>query len=83
MPNFNCDLIIKTNASNVYVGAVLMQHDRPVAFISKALNFVQYNYHTTDYELLAIVLICRRWHQYLYDKKTTVYKFQHKSKRVL
>ena len=54
------------------VGAVLMQHDRPVAFMSKALNSAQCNYHTTDCELLAIVLACKRWRPYLDGKKTVV-----------
>ena len=56
MPDFNANFVVETNASDVAVGAVLMQHDRPVAFMSKALNSAQCNYHTTDRELLAIVL---------------------------
>ena len=49
-----------------------MQQDQPVAFISKALNSAQYNYHTTDCELLAIILACKIWHPYLNGKKTIV-----------
>ena len=72
MPNFDAGFVVETNASDVAVGAVLMQHDRPVAFTSKALNSAQCNYHTTDCELLAIVLACKGWRLYLDGKKTIV-----------
>ena len=65
MPNFDANFVVETNASNMAVGAVLMQHDQPVAFISKVLKSSQYNYHTTDHKLLAIVLAYKRWHPYL------------------
>ena len=59
MPDFDADFVVETDASDVAVGAVLMQHDWPVAFMSKALNSAQCNYHTTDRELLANVLACK------------------------
>ena len=74
MPDFDADFVVETDASDVAVGAVLMQHDRPVAFMSKVLNSAQRNYHTTDRELLAIVLACKRWRPYLDGKKTVVLK---------
>ena len=40
--------------------------------MSKVLNSAQHNYHTTDCELLAIVLACKRWRPYLDGKKTVV-----------
>ena len=70
MPNFNANFVVETNASDVAVGAVLMQYDWPVAFISKSLNSAQCNYHTKDCKFLAIVLACKIWHLYLNGKKT-------------
>ena len=72
MPDFDASFMVETNASDVAVGAVLMQYERPVAFMLKALNSAKCNYHTTDCEILAIVLACRRWHPYLDGKKTIV-----------
>ena len=72
MPDFDAKFVVETDASNVAVGAVLMPHDHPVAFMLKVLNSAQYNYYTKDCELLAIVLACKRWHPYLDGKKTIV-----------
>ena len=72
MPDFDANFMVETDTSHVAVGAVLMQHYWPVAFMSKVLNFAQCNYHTTDHELLVIVLARKRWHPYLDGKKTVV-----------
>ena len=72
MPNFNANFVVEIDASDVAVSAVVMQHDWPVAFISKALNSAQCNYHNIDHKLLAIVLACKRWCPYLNSKKTVV-----------
>lgn len=37
MPNFQQTFIVETDASDVGVGAVLMQGDQPMAYMSKAL----------------------------------------------
>ena len=72
MPDFDAKFVVETDASDVAVGAVLMQYDWPVAFILKALNSAQCNYYTIDCKLLAIVLACKRWYPYLDGKKTVV-----------
>ena len=70
--DFDANFVVATNNSDVAVGAVLMQYNWPVAFISKEPNSVQCNYNTMDYKLLAIVLACKRWYAYLDGKKTIV-----------
>ena len=77
MPHFDANFVVETYASDVAVGSVLMQHDWPVAFMSKALKSAQFNYYTTDHKLLALVLAYKRWRPYL-DGKNTVVLTKHK-----
>ena len=51
MPNFDANFMVETDASDLAVGVVFMQHDWTVAFMSKSLNSAQYNYYTTDCKL--------------------------------
>ena len=59
-PDYEKTLHVFTDASNIAVGAVLMQRDkkiknlRPIAFFSKSLNSTQKRYSTTKKELLGI-----------------------------
>jgi hypothetical protein len=46
-PNFNKPFEIRTDASNVQLGACTLLEGRPVAFYSKALNPAQSRYNTT------------------------------------
>ena len=57
MPNFDVSFVFKTVASNMAVGSVVVQHDQLVAFMSKAPNSAQQNYHTTDHKLFSIAFV--------------------------
>ena len=59
-PDFTKPFHLQTDASNVGLGAVLLQSDdndqlRPIAYISRSLTKSEQNYSTTKKELLAIV----------------------------
>ena len=65
-PNFQKDFIICTDASDVGIGAVLMQTDdngksRAVAFASRLLNSAERNYSVTNREALAVVWALRHF----------------------
>ena len=38
MPDFDANFVVETKTSDMAVGAMLMQYDWPVAFMSKMLN---------------------------------------------
>lgn len=78
LPRFDLPFTVETDASDIGLGAVLMQQGRPIAFISKALG--EKNKHLSIYEkeFLALILAVDRWRQYL-QRGAFVIKTDHKS----
>ena len=68
---FKIDLAV--DASDVAVGAKLLQNRQPVAFYGKKLTPTEARYHVTDKELLAIYQACMKWRQYLHGHKCIIY----------
>ena len=69
--SFKIDLA--ADASDVAVGAELLQYVQPVAFYSKKLTPTEARCHVTDRELLAIYQACMKWRQYLHGQRCTIY----------
>jgi hypothetical protein len=69
MPNFNEPFVIETDASGTGIGAVLTQHGRPIAFMSRALGVTKLSWSTYAKEMLAIVQAIRLWRPYLLGRK--------------
>ena len=68
---FRIDLA--ADASDIAVGAELLQNRQLVAYYSKKLTRTEASYHVTDRELLAIYQACMKWRQYFYGHKYTIY----------
>jgi len=72
-PDFNQPFNIKTNASNITIGAILSQgkigSDLPIAYALRTLNRAETNYNTTEKELLAILWAVKQFRQYVYGRK--------------
>ena len=66
-----------TDASNVGIGAVLMQANDhylpPIAYVSKSLNEMQQNYSTTKKEAIAIVYAVEQLRQLILCHETLLY----------
>ncbi|KAJ0704368.1 putative nucleotidyltransferase, Ribonuclease H [Helianthus annuus] len=65
LPNFTKPFVVETDASALGIGAVLMQDNHPLAFISKALSPRQQALSVYEKELLAIIYAVKYWHHYL------------------
>lgn len=63
--DYNLPFTIETDASDLGVGAVLMQKGRPLAFLSKGLSKKHQGLSTYEKELLAVVLATQKWYTYL------------------
>ena len=52
--------VVRMDASDTHIGAVLEQSGQPVAYFSCKLSPTECNYLVTDHELLAIFLACQQ-----------------------
>lgn len=83
LPNFNKPFLIETDASNVGMGAVLMQDGHPIAFSSKAFSKKNAMLSAYERELLAVVFAVQKWQHYLTVHPFTIRTDQHSLKYIL
>lgn len=82
MLDFNVDFVIETDASRGGVGAVLMQNNHPIAFMSKALAQKHLRMSTYEKELMALVMAVTKWRSYLLGRHFII-KTDHHSLKYL
>lgn len=65
LPDFSKPFVVETDASGKGIGAVLMQDNHPIAYISKSLGPKQQAMSIYERELLAVVYAVQKWGTYL------------------
>jgi len=76
LPNLERDFVLRTDASEAGLGAVLLQEHEgvlhPVAYASRKLNSAERNYTVTEKEYLAVIFGISKYERYLYGRRFTL-----------
>lgn len=65
LPDFSKTFVVETDASQTGIGAVLMQENHPICYISRALGPRHHGLSVYEKELLAVVHAVQTWNAYL------------------
>ncbi|KAK0592222.1 hypothetical protein LWI29_015339 [Acer saccharum] len=75
-------LSVESDASGISIGAILSQHNCPIAYFSEALKGSALVLSTYEKEMLVIIKAIRKWQPYLLGKPFAV-RTDHKSFKYL
>ena len=61
-------VVLQVDASQVGLGAALLQDSKVIAYASKSLTPAETRYANIEHEMLAVVFGCLKFHHYLYGR---------------
>ena len=82
LPNFTKPFTVECAASGLGLRVVLLQSQRPIAFHSQALKGKNLALSTYEKELLALVVVVKKWRPYLLGRLFVI-KIDHQSLKYL
>lgn len=75
--NIEKPLIVSCDASQSGCAAVLLQENKPVAYMSRAFTVTQKGYAQIEKEMLAILMACEKFHQYIFGRTDVTVETDH------
>ncbi|GKE62098.1 putative reverse transcriptase domain-containing protein, partial [Tanacetum coccineum] len=78
LPKGSENFVVYCDGSHKWLGAILMQREKVIAYASRQLKVHEKNYTTYDLELGAVVFVLKMWRIYLNGTKCFVF-IDHKS----
>lgn len=78
LPDFQCPFVVETNTYDLDVGAILMQHENPIDFLSNALSEKHRHISIYEKEFLTLFMAVEKWWSYLQCREFTI-RTDHKS----
>ena len=73
LPDLQRPFEIQMDASDYAMGALLIQHGKPICYHFETFNYAVVNYPTYDKELYALIQSVKKWKHFLMGKKIVIH----------